>query len=878
MVKRERGTGQAMHTSFQEAIAGLRCPASMELATRLTTQTASGLACAKKNGVLAQYISFKSLHPHMVVLVRVGEFYETYGVDAVMLVEERVAEIHKSELRTSVSPRRLQRVLNALMDRGMCAVVYEESGVLCTPRRRVLSQVVTPAHPEYGIQEDTESQPPKPVMGILPHPSGAVTICSVYVQERLCRRLHEVGQEAASAILSHCMRPVYAFRSIPAWLKHEDTRLLGAAPNVDVADRLVEHVAREHSMSPCEFRVVAAAPSRCAPLSRFTLQQLGLCGDANVPNLCDFCLPRSAHSAVRLQLREWLSIPPARATVECNRLVLCTLLRADHALPEFKLSAGGRRQQQLREDRADIDALISIRDNASAMSHDAFRHIAEPLLASAAADMGYAPPTSSQVRGICECVDAFVRPAYAVTYRGDRAIRLNVHAEMLRAQLDALSAADAELTAALHGYIDAEVVRDARGVCLRGNPRGPDQLPVRDRANRIIPNQHTTPQLHSAEAALLHSVQALADEEVQAGRRCAARLKEQLPLVSTVESAALRLSLLVEHARLVAAKRWCLPVTGPAFRFDQLVPYWMDRNNAVVNCVTAEQGDIGVITAPNGGGKTTLLRAVGACVLLHQCGLAVPCSEATVPEVNSVFLRAGSSDSALERKSSFSLEMADIKAILTSGGSTVALIDEPCRGTSTVDGIALLSSILRHMPPNITLMLTTHYHELQQPDSPRVKRYQMGASVVGDDCVPDYKFREGTCTNSLALQVAMAVGIPLDIVKDARRADDVETLILLGLYRDNVQFVKLREGQRPPPSFVSVLYILDTVDGVYVGESDNYVERVRRHHAEKPLIRSAFVACCNNKSKARELETSLINELLYHNLPILSAHDGAHGL
>ena len=98
------------------------------------------------------------------------------------------------------------------------------------------------------------------------------------------------------------------------------------------------------------------------------------------------------------------------------------------------------------------------------------------------------------------------------------------------------------------------------------------------------------------------------------------------------------------------------------------------------------------------GGKSTVLRSIAAATLLAACGLLVPCDEAAVPAtVRTVFLRAGASDVAAERKSTFAAEMHDWATMLRVAGAAeeeqggaavehVVLVDEPCRGTATRDG------------------------------------------------------------------------------------------------------------------------------------------------------------------------------------------------
>ena len=171
--------------------------------------------------------------------------------------------------------------------------------------------------------------------------------------------------------------------------------------------------------------------------------------------------------------------------------------------------------------------------------------------------------------------------------------------------------------------------------------------------------------------------------------------------------------------------------------------------------------------------------------------------------------------------------------------------------------------------------MSTHYHELSTDTIPRVVRWQLGARIEEDDCVPTYHLTPGACTDSLALHVAVAVGLPIGVILSARRPDDVQTLLLV-VFRDAQLVFHRVDGQRAPPEWPSTLYVIDTVDGVYVGESDHLAQRLRVHAREKPRIRCAYAARCADKSAARALEATLIRELRFRDVALLSDADGAH--
>ena len=84
-----------------------------------------------------------------------------------------------------------------------------------------------------------------------------------------------------------------------------------------------------------------------------------------------------------------------------------------------------------------------------------------------------------------------------------------------------------------------------------------------------------------------------------------------------------------------------------------LFPYWLDVNqgNAILNDV--HMHSLFVLTGPNGGGKSSMLRSVCAAALLAICGLMVPSSSAVIPHFDSIMLHMKAYDSPADGKSSF---------------------------------------------------------------------------------------------------------------------------------------------------------------------------------------------------------------------------------
>lgn len=126
-----------------------------------------------------------------------------------------------------------------------------------------------------------------------------------------------------------------------------------------------------------------------------------------------------------------------------------------------------------------------------------------------------------------------------------------------------------------------------------------------------------------------------------------------------------------------------------------VTPYWMSRREAVANDFVTD--GIALLTAANMSGKSTLLRTVTAACLLANCGLCVPADSAIVPAFDVIFLRNTAYDAPKEGKSSFGVEMSDIRDLLdVVTPRSLVMVDELGKGTSSSEGAALSGAILEH--------------------------------------------------------------------------------------------------------------------------------------------------------------------------------------
>ncbi len=131
-----------------------------------------------------------------------------------------------------------------------------------------------------------------------------------------------------------------------------------------------------------------------------------------------------------------------------------------------------------------------------------------------------------------------------------------------------------------------------------------------------------------------------------------------------------------------------------------------------------DQQQVIMITGPNMSGKSALLRQTALIVLLAQMGSFVPATSAKIGYVDKIFTRVGASDNISMGESTFMVEMNETASILNNlSERSLVLLDEIGRGTSTYDGISIAWAIAEYLhehPARAKTLFATHYHELNE--------------------------------------------------------------------------------------------------------------------------------------------------------------------
>ncbi len=191
-----------------------------------------------------------------------------------------------------------------------------------------------------------------------------------------------------------------------------------------------------------------------------------------------------------------------------------------------------------------------------------------------------------------------------------------------------------------------------------------------------------------------------------------------------------------------------------------------------------------LITGPNTGGKTVALKTVGLLALMAQAGLPVPADgDSQMPVFDAVFADIGDEQSIEQSLSTFSSHISNIIGILGSATRrSLVLLDELAAGTDPAEGAALAKAILSHLLRTGCLCLaTTHHGELKA--FAHVTPGITNASVEFDPntLAPTYRLHIGLPGQSNALAIAQRLGMPPEILREARAGIGADRLAVESL-------------------------------------------------------------------------------------------------
>jgi DNA mismatch repair protein MutS len=237
---------------------------------------------------------------------------------------------------------------------------------------------------------------------------------------------------------------------------------------------------------------------------------------------------------------------------------------------------------------------------------------------------------------------------------------------------------------------------------------------------------------------------------------------------------------LVDHGTLLEIKEGRHPILEHVLSKECFIP-----NSTKLD----DENHLMVITGPNMAGKSTYIRQVALLVILAQMGSFVPAAHAHIGLVDKIFTRIGAGDDLTRGQSTFMVEMSETANILNHVTSrSLVILDEIGRGTSTYDGLSIAWSVAEYLLSKKTKTLfATHYFELTalEETNPGALNFHAAVKEFNEEIVFLHKIARGGADRSYGIHVARLAGLPQPVISRAQ-----EILVHLeqkGSKRDTIQ-------------------------------------------------------------------------------------------
>ena len=235
--------------------------------------------------------------------------------------------------------------------------------------------------------------------------------------------------------------------------------------------------------------------------------------------------------------------------------------------------------------------------------------------------------------------------------------------------------------------------------------------------------RYITPQLKEFETKILGAQEKIVQIEYNLFTQIREVLKTKISSIQDTAHEIAILDVLVSLAQAATEYNYIRPklVDGGVINIKDgrhpLVERILSRDLFVPNdtCLDNAQNEIMIITGPNMAGKSTYMRQTALLTLMAQIGSFIPAREAEICPVDKIFTRIGASDDLVSGQSTFMVEMNEVAHILKyATKDSLVILDEIGRGTSTYDGMSIARAVIEHIRDNIgaKTLFATHYHEL----------------------------------------------------------------------------------------------------------------------------------------------------------------------
>ena len=292
----------------------------------------------------------------------------------------------------------------------------------------------------------------------------------------------------------------------------------------------------------------------------------------------------------------------------------------------------------------------------------------------------------------------------------------------------------------------------------------------------------TTPELRDVEKKVLGAEERIIQLETELFTEVCRQIAAETKRIQLTARALAALDAIASSAETSARRRFVRPVMHDSdeleivqgrhpvievFSDEPFVPNSIYLNNSTDRLL--------IITGPNMGGKSTVLRQTALISILAQMGSFVPAERARLPLLDRIWTRVGASDDLTRGRSTFMVEMTETAAILhSSTPRSLVLLDEIGRGTATFDGLSIAWAVAEYLHNSAEhaakTLFATHYHELTELAErlPGAQNYQITATEREGEVVFLHRLERGRASKSYGIEVARLAGLPPVVLANAR--------------------------------------------------------------------------------------------------------------
>ena len=763
--------------------------------------------------VMRQYREAKERHPDGILLFRLGDFYEVFFDDAEVAAPVMGVTLTSRPLGKSgrapmcgVPHHAWQSYAGKLLRAGHKVVICDQvEGGAGSSKTKIQHRDVTRVLTPGTVVEDAYLDPSRPNYLVAAWTRGAeagLAACEVSTGELLLCQLgaDRLGAELQRLAPAELLAPPeveeYRFDPVRGQQRLRDvlgiafTASIGAADAplaVGAAGVILDYLKQNQAhLTPGSFTVRTYSPDATMALDAATTRNLEL------PALVDL-VDRTRTPIGARRLRAWLTAPMRDAeSIELRlgavaelasgtdlRESLAAVLKPIGDLERLAARAaqGHASARELVALRRSLEAVPALQQALAACEALAVRELAAKVspapdlaktLASALVDD---PPSVAREGGV-------IRAGYDA--------QLDGIAEASRAAREWIGTLEAEERGRT-GIRSLKVgFNKVFGYYIEVSNASSAPLPAEYVRKQTLTGaeRYLTPELKEKEAIVLSAQERIAEREHELLRGVCEAVAASAEILRSTAHAIGMIDALLSLATTAADLGWRRPEVNAGLKLSvrggrhPLVERGLPAGVFVANDLELDPGaeQIVILTGPNMAGKSTYLRQAAVIVLLAQCGSFVPADSAVIGLTDRIFTRVGAHDDIAAGMSTFMVEMTETANILNHATrSSLVILDEVGRGTSTYDGLSIAQAVVEHLHDSPKLgcrtLFATHYHELTALAErlPRVRNQRVEVREDGETVRFLHRVVPGGADRSYGIHVAALAGLPSAVIARAQQ-------------------------------------------------------------------------------------------------------------